>query len=88
MDHLPKNDFVSSHTGHLENTASLSYANLPNVHPFHYAVCKKKKKTITFHITTNLIRKFVLGSYQAYSGAMSFKSQILPLVKFQLFSLK
>lgn len=30
-DLLPTHDFVTSCTGHLENNASLSYANMPNV---------------------------------------------------------
>lgn len=54
MDHLPKNDFVSSCTGHLKNTGSLIYADLPNVHTFHFALCEKK---ITFDVITDLILK-------------------------------
>lgn len=54
-----KNDFVSSCTAHLENTGSLIYADLPIVHPFHWAVCKKKNtpKDIPFATITHLIRK-------------------------------
>lgn len=37
-------DFLTSYIGHLENTGSLSYANLPNVDTFHYAI----QKIITF----------------------------------------
>ena len=35
MDLLPMHDFVTSCTGHLENTGSLSEAALPNVDTFH-----------------------------------------------------
>lgn len=34
MDHLPKNDFVSSCAGDLENSGSLSFADLSNVPHF------------------------------------------------------
>lgn len=55
MDHLPKDDFVSSCIGHWENTGSPSYADLLNVYTFH---CNTLKKKITFDIITNLVRKF------------------------------
>lgn len=51
MDHLLKNDFVSSFTGHMENSGSLSYADLLKVHTFHCAIYKKK---ITFDNITGL----------------------------------
>lgn len=34
------NDFVTSNDNHLENTHSLSYADLPNVNMFYYRVLK------------------------------------------------
>lgn len=46
------NDFVTSNDNHLENTHSLSYADLPNVNMFYYRVLK-----ILVNITTDLIRK-------------------------------
>lgn len=42
MDHLPKDDFVSSCIGHWENTGSPSYADLLNVYTFHCNTLKKK----------------------------------------------
>lgn len=44
--------FVIASIGHLENTGSLSYINLPNVDPVHYIISKNH---IT--ITTYLIKK-------------------------------
>lgn len=52
MDLLPMHDFVTSCTDHLENIASIRYADLPNVDTFNISYRK---------ITTNLTRK-VLNS--------------------------
>lgn len=41
MGLLPMDDFVNSHTGHLEDTGSLSYATIPDVVTFHYTVSEK-----------------------------------------------
>lgn len=95
MDHLPKNDFVSC-TGHLENTGSLIYADLPNVDPFHCAICKHIKKSHLILSPISLkkskfweaIKLTVVEFYKI--SDFCFKYQILPLVKkkFQLFPLK
>lgn len=41
MDLLPMTDFLTSFFGHVENIGSMSYANLPNVDTFYYAIQKK-----------------------------------------------
>ena len=38
---LPMQDFIMSCIGHLENTGSMSYADLPNVDTFHCITSKK-----------------------------------------------
>lgn len=53
MDLLPVTDFLTSYFGHVENIGSMSYANLPNVDTFHYAI----QKNHIFNVTINLMRK-------------------------------
>ena len=43
-------DFLTSYIGHVENTGSLSYADLPNVDTFHYAI----QKNHIFNVTINV----------------------------------
>ena len=43
-------DFITSFIGHLENTGSLSYEDLPNVDKFHYTISKKSHLLTTTRV--------------------------------------
>lgn len=58
MNHLLKNDFVSSCTGHMENSGSLSYADLPKVHTFHCVIYREQQQQQqNHHDITGLLEK-------------------------------
>ena len=59
MKLLPMYDYVTSDTGHLKNTHSLSFAGLPNVDIIHYTIQK-----ITFIISLFSPIKKVLAIFR------------------------
>lgn len=61
MDLLPIYDFVLSYIGHLENTGSVSYADVPNWHNSEYEGEKKSHSLTSLPITPE-----DLGSCQAH----------------------
>lgn len=68
MNLLPIYDFVTSLIGHLENIASLSYEDLPNVDKLHYTISKKSHLLTSTPVLSekSLLRQ---GISQAFDGS-------------------